>query len=82
MREVRKLLLVIAASLLVLGIGLGLFLSVYAEGEDCGSAFREDDVLNSDHCDGARSSAKALPVTLVGIGLTAGLMSAVTRREP
>lgn len=81
MREVRKLLLVAAGSMLVLGIGLGLFLSVYAEGEDCGSAFREGNVLASDQCDGARAAAKTLPVMLIGLALTAGLGAFVLNPE-
>lgn len=81
MRQVQKLLLVAAASMLVLGIGLGLFLSVYADGEECGSAFREASGLHSDQCDGARAGAKALPVTLIGLGLTAGFGSVVLRPE-
>lgn len=81
MREVRKLLLVTAGCLLVLGIGLGLFLSVYSDGEDCGSPFREGEGLRSDSCDGARAASKALPVTLIGLGLSAGVAALVVRPD-
>lgn len=79
MKDAWKLLLVLAAALIVLGLGLGNLRTVYAEGRDCGTAFDTRYVSPPAGCEAALSDARVLPWILMGLGVAAAVGGVTVR---
>jgi len=89
---IQRLLVVIGITLVVAALIVGFGVSVYAGDSDCGSAFVDKSATaeitdtfeggtGQLGCDGARSEARALPMSLLVIGVGLGVGSAVVRSE-
>lgn len=76
MRELQRLLLVVAGGLFALGLVVGYFAPA---GGGCGTAFRgPESMLDEADCEPVRAPLKTTPIVLMGLGVVSLAGAAVT----